>query len=149
MVKRFKIRYTDRRPKEPLSATPSVAKQSVLIVSNALLEVVSLKGDDQSVYGGWVIIGHEVRSFEPCEGKQALWLMGNGAALKEIMNTYNKALPMGKPYQKLFMLLGGKLTNAPADGFGAEYEAGFIASQLVSVVLDGSCTSNVFTFVSP
>jgi hypothetical protein len=90
-----------------------------------------------------------VRSFEPCEGKQTLWLLGNSAARKEIMKTYYKALPMGKPYQKLFMLLGGKLTNAPSDGFGAEYEAGFIANQLVSVVFDGNCTSDVFTFVSP
>jgi len=39
----IKIRYADRHPNEPLSATPSVAKQSVLIVSNDLLEVVSLK----------------------------------------------------------------------------------------------------------
>jgi hypothetical protein len=144
----IKIAYADRFPNEPLSAKPLVARRSVLILSNDLLEVVSLKGDDESVYGGWVIVGHEVRAFEPCEGQQALWLMGNGAALKEIINAYNKALPMGKPYQKLFMLLGGKFSKPPTDGFGAEYEAGFIATQLVSVVLDGSCTSDIFTFIS-
>lgn len=97
------------------------------------------KHNKELILGGWVVIGHEVRSFEPCDGKQALWVMGDGSALREIIAAYNKALRGANPYKKLFMILGGELTGAPEVGFGAEYKAGFKLTRIVSVSPERSC----------
>ncbi len=134
-----KINYLERLPEEPLSAAPSVLRTSILILNNDRLEAVTPQYSSEKLLEGWVTIGHEVRSFQPCERQQALWLMGDAPALKEIINAYRQALPQAAPYQKLLMLLGGELVAPPAKGFGAEYEAGFIASRLVRVAPDGQC----------
>jgi len=141
-----KINYLDRLPEEPMSAPPSVRKTSILVLNDNRLEAVTPQYDLEQILEGWVTIGHEVRSFEPCEQKQALWLNGDAPALKEIMHAYSQALPQAAPYQKLLMLLGGERTPPPAEGFGAEYEAGFRATRLVQVTLKGNCTGEVFNF---
>jgi len=107
------------------------------------------KCDEEQILGGWVVIGHEVRSFEPCDGKQALWLMGDGSVLREIMATYNSALQGANPYKKIFMVLGGELTEATDVGIGAEYKAGFKSTRIVSVSPEGNCTEDVYIFDSP
>jgi hypothetical protein len=61
-----KVKFVDRHPKESMSTTPSITKSVVLILNNSILEAVVPKHDEEWILGGWVVIGHEVRSFEPC-----------------------------------------------------------------------------------
>ena len=49
----------------------------------------------------------------------------------------------------LFMVLAGELVEAPADGFGADYEAAILATQLVQVAPEKNCTGKDFVFESP
>lgn len=86
------INYADRRPEEPMSAASSVNKTTVLILKNDKLIETALLGEGDQIFLGWVTIGHEVRSFEPCFRKEALWLMGHSPAMKEIMPAYRRAL---------------------------------------------------------
>ena len=140
------IAYADRLPAESMSAEPSVDRQLNLIVDNGRLAQVQLNGDKEKLLGGWVIIGHEVRSFQPCDQRQALWLMGDSPAYKKTMRAYHQALPQPEPYQKVFMLLTGELIQAPKQGFGAEYFAGFKAIRIIRVFIQGKCTRDGFRF---
>jgi hypothetical protein len=140
------IRYADRLPTEPMSVEPTVDKQLNLVVKNDQLKQVQMNRDDERLLGGWVIIGHEVRSFQPCAQRHTLWLIGDSPAYKAIMRAYHQALPQPKPYQKVFMLLTGRPTQPPVDGFGADYTAGFYATEVVHVRLQGNCTGNIFRF---
>jgi hypothetical protein len=143
------VKYADRRLEEPMSIAPAVNKTTVIILKNNKLIEIGLLGEGDQIFEGWVTIGHEVRSFEPCFRKEALWLMGHSPALKEIMAAHRRALPDEKTYRRLFMVLAGELVGPPAEGFGAEYEGAFLATQLVRAAPGENCTSKDLIFDSP
>ena len=58
------------------------------------------------------------------------------------MARYKEALPDARPYTPLFMVLAGKIVETPRDGFGADYEAAFLATELVAVRPEGNCLSD-------
>jgi len=131
-----------------LSALQVVQKTSILVLYKNRLEAVTPQSNEEKIVEGWVTIGHEVRSFEPCGKKQALWLMGDAPALKEIINAYGQVLSQATPYQKLLMIIAGELDAPPTEGFGADYEAGFKATRLMRVSPDGNCMDAGFNFDS-
>ncbi len=124
-----------------MSETPSVRSAKYLILKQAHLESLAPLGDGAQIVEGWVTIGHEVRSFQPCLQKKELWIQGDSPALSQIIAAYNNEARLNpKPYVPVFMVLVGKTTLPPADGFGAEYKAAFMATQLVRVMPDGHCS---------
>lgn len=140
------VRFEDRGPEEAMSATPTVDRFMMLALNDHKLEALTLKIPGEQIMEGWVTIGHEARSFEPCGGRQALWMMGDSAVLKQIMAAYRKALPGGAPYRKLIMILGGETVAGPSVGFGSEYPAAFKATRIVRVVPEGNCTGDEYIF---
>ncbi len=134
------VNYADRRPGVPMSANPIVGQTAVLLLRDFRLVDISPVGVRGNVVEGLVTIGHEVRSFQPCDAEDDLWLMGQSLALNGIMSAYRQELPDQKDYRPLFMILAGERVKAPPDGFGANYEAGFLATHLVRVVPGANCT---------
>jgi hypothetical protein len=133
-------KYANRRPGEPMIAPPSVRNSKYMILKQARLESIAPLGNGAQVVEGWVTIGHEVRWFKPCQQKKELWLLGDSLALSQIMVAYGEVRPNSKLYRPLFVVLAGKTAIPPTNGFGAEYEAAFIATQLVRVMPDGNCS---------
>jgi hypothetical protein len=112
--------------------------------SSGAAEATSLAEQRQSdgserLFEGWVVIGHEVRSFRPCGQETEFWLAGESPALNEIVQAYRKERAYAEPYTPLFAALSGSMTRVPRDGFGADYEAAFLASKLVHVLPSGEC----------
>jgi hypothetical protein len=142
-------KYTDRRPGEPMIAPPSVPSSKYLILKDAQLETIAPLEEDEKVLEGWVTIGHEVRSFQPCLQKKGLWLQGNSPALAQVIVAYGKVQPHPKLYLPLLMVLAGKIGMAPTHGLGAEYEATFLATQLVQVIPGGTCSIKDIVSDSP
>jgi len=134
------VNYADRRPGVPMSANPTVGQTAVLLLKDSRLVEISPVGERGNVVEGWVTIGHEVRSFKPCDAENDLWLMGQSPALKEIMAAYRREIPDDKDYRPLFMVFAGKLIETPPDGFGADYEAAFLATHLIRVAVGANCT---------
>jgi hypothetical protein len=132
------VDYLDRRPAEPLGAIPSVNRTMALVVRQGELSQSLLPDDREAVTRGWVTIGHEVRSFRPCNGENDLWLMGSSPALKAIMAAYRQVLPDPKDYGSVIMLLSGQPVDPPAHGFGADYDGAFLATRLVRVIADSA-----------
>jgi hypothetical protein len=133
------VRYAKRGPHEPMSTAPSVEAVSYLAFDGGNLKVLKPLGQDEHLLEGWVIIGHEVRSFHPCTQKTDYWLSRDSPALKEIMARYKKALPGARPYTPLVMVLAGRFVDAPRDGFGADYAGAFCATQILGVRPEGYC----------
>ncbi len=134
-------RYAGRRSEESMSTPPSVGRSKYLtLMQNRLAEEGPFRADEQ-IMEGWVTIGHEVRVFSPCGEKTERWLMGNSPVLSRIIQAHRKALSDRKRYVPLFMVLAGKLTESPAEGFGSEYDSVFFATHLLNVVLKGNCRS--------
>jgi hypothetical protein len=133
-------RYADRGHGEAMGATPTIQMAKYLVLKDAKLESIVPLEEGEQVVEGWVTIGHEVRSFRPCLQKKEHWLQGDSPALSQIMVAYGQTMPHPRLYLPLFMILAGKTVMPPAEGFGAEFEAAFLATQLVRVMPDGTCS---------
>lgn len=131
--------YADRRAHEPMAVPPSVGRTKYLTLRDGMLVEIGPMATDEQVVEGWVTIGHEVRSFKPCSDSRDFWLLGASPALQATMSAYRAALPHAPPYTPLFMTLAGRFDARPSDGFGAQYDAGFMATQLVKVWPRGNC----------
>jgi hypothetical protein len=133
------IRYADRRSKDPMSVEASVLHTAVLKWKNNWLEPVILNGQGRVLYSGYVIIGHEVRSFQPCNQETVLWLRGTPDVMSTLRRAYDRTASHAKPYQPVFMYLEGKWVGRLETGFGADYPAVFQATHLMRAIPDGKC----------
>jgi hypothetical protein len=136
------VDFADRRPDEPFSVTPSIGRTMVLAVQDERLLATPLPGEMEQIIQGWVTIGHEVRSFKPCDSQVDLWLMGQSPALKAIIAAYRQAMPDPKHYRPVYMVLAGKQVESPAHGFGADYDGALLATRLVRVTPGANCENN-------
>ncbi len=83
--------------------------------------------DNLNTFRGSFVFGHEVRSFTLCGSSEELWVFdetnGDARAIHEAMTN--------APYQPIFMEIRGMLTDAPSDGFGAEYSGGIVFKEVI------------------
>ena len=132
------IDYADRRPGEAMATPPSLGASKYLVAREK--QLVEIKLDEgELIAAGEVVIGHEVRSFAPCGAGDAAWLIGASPALVTMQASYHLNMSDASPYAPLFMVLTGQPADRPTDGFGADYPAGFYATQLVHALPGVSC----------
>jgi hypothetical protein len=141
--------YADRRPDEPMATPASVGRSEYFTVRDQRLEKTPITGKGEQVLEGWITIGHEVRSFEPCSNSTDHWLLGTSPALLAIKTAYGAALPDARAYTPLFVTLAGRIEAKPEEGFGAQYDAGFLAARVVQVWPAGNCRSELIRVTSP
>ena len=142
------INYLDRTPDESMATTPSVEQTRYFILDHSTLREIK-PADDEMLYQGWLTIGHEVRSFQPCAEKDELWLKGNSQALAEITTAYRETMTDFPSYSPVFTLLTGKKVVPDKEGFGAEYKQAFVASRHIHIWPKGNCRSDLIILDSP
>jgi hypothetical protein len=118
------------------------------MIDGAVLQEVT-PAPDENIYQGWLTIGHEVRSFLPCDAQDDLWLLGNSPAQAAIMAAYEKNMAGFPPYTPVFTILAGRKAPAPEQGFGAEHKGAFSASRLLRIWPQGNCRSDFILLDSP
>jgi hypothetical protein len=133
------IDYAERRPGESMATPPSLGASKYLVAREK--QLVEIKLDEGEVIAaGEVVIGHEVRSFTPCGAGAAAWLIGASPALPVMQAAYHLNMSDASPYAPLLMVLTGQPVDRPAEGFGADYLAGFYATTLVHSLPGASCS---------
>jgi hypothetical protein len=142
------VEYLDRNHDEPLAAVPSVKQTRHIILDNSRLREIK-PAVNNTIYQGWLTIGHEVRSFIPCDAKDDLWLLGNSLALDNIIASHKQMTDGFPPYTPVFTILSGRETAPPSEGFGADYKGAFLASQFVHAWPKGNCKSDLIMLYSP
>ena len=142
------INYFDRPPDESMATTPSVEHTRYFILDHSTLREIK-PDDDEKIYQGWLTVGHEVRSFLPCDEKDELWLKGNSQDLAKIITAYRETMTDSPPYTAVFTILSGRKTAPPKDGFGTEYRQAISTSKLIHLWLKGNCKSDLIFLDSP
>jgi len=142
------INYFDRTPDESMATTPSVEHTRYFILDHSTLREIK-PDDDEKIYQGWLTVGHEVRSFLPCDEKDELWLKGNSQDLAKIITAYRETMTDSPPYTPVFTILSGRKTAPPKDGFGTEYRQAISTSKLIHLWLKGNCKSDLIFLDSP
>jgi hypothetical protein len=128
------VRYLQRRPDEPMSAAPTIAKTATIRLNHGRLEVAEPEGAAGTAITGCVIIGHEVRTFATCSSNEQMWIMGISPALEDIKSAYERSRPHSQPYEPVVLVLTGAIVGPPKDGFGTAYHAGFKATRFIQVM---------------
>jgi len=142
------VTYFDRRQDEPMAAAPSLEKTRYFIAAGSVLREIKPAGGE-ALYQGWLTIGHEVRSFLPCNEKEDLWLLGNSPVLDQIITAYGKTMAGLPPYIPVFSIISGHRTSAPKEGYGADYQEAIFASALVHIWPRGSCRTDFIMVDAP
>lgn len=143
------VDYRDRRLEEPMIAIPTVGVTKRLVVEDGNLKEIATRDDGSAVVEGWVIMGHEVHSFLPCPENIDRWLLGESPALPDIMAEYRRSANDSPPYGPILMALIGIDAPLPKDGFGSDYEAAFLATELVRVAPGEHCPNPLLRVDSP
>lgn len=93
---------------------------------------------------GFVVYGHEVRSFRPCGAEDVLWVMDPSGLLWKL---YEELVPKTQPYEELFVVLLGRIGPASTEGFGPDYPAKLTVEQILYAAWEGfSCESELKGF---
>jgi hypothetical protein len=144
--------YADRKKDEPMAERPSIGKSKYMVLKGGMLEGIDALSEGEMVFYGYLVYGHEVRSFRPCrDGSPEYWLMGDSLALKDLKEIYTNLLSDVEPatYTPLFVVISGKIVEAPIDGFGADYDYAISVTQLIRASRQGSCKSDLIIVEEP
>jgi uncharacterized membrane protein/heat shock protein HslJ len=69
-------------------------------------------------FRGHLVLGHEVRSFTPCERNVEYWVLDQTGG--DLWKVYKELTH--QPYQPIYVEVLGHLGSPPVDGFGADYD---------------------------
>jgi hypothetical protein len=142
------VKYLDRSYDEPMATAPSLEQTRYFIVDDSGLQEI-ITAADEAVIQGWLTIGHEVRSFLPCNKTDELWLTGNSPALDTIISAHGKSIAGLPPYTPVFAILSGSRIASPEAGFGADYKESFSPSRLIRIWPQGNCRGDFILLDSP
>ncbi|MGW8223902.1 MAG: COG3650 family protein [Syntrophobacteria bacterium] len=91
-----------------------------LVACQAAVQQSQPNESDRSLraFRGHLVLGHEVRSFKPCDSDQESWVLDRTGG--DLWDVYRKLT--NQPYQPMYVEVRGLTGPPPRDGFGAEYD---------------------------
>ncbi len=115
---------------------PSLDARQVLVLEDGELLGVETEISESDVRRqfGFVVWGHEARSFTPCGASEAAWLVDRTTDAVIAARYTDFAV---EPYETVFMDLVGRDAPAPAEGFGSDYASAFEATSVLRVEREG------------
>ena len=131
--------YLGRLQNEAMAAKPTHEQTAYLTWIAGELSGPTGTGPGEQLLQGYLVIGHEVRSFRPCGQYEDLWLIGDSPALADLQAAYLTAVGDQAAYTPLFVSIIGHEVSAPETGFGAGYAAGLMVEEVVRVWPPGNC----------
>jgi hypothetical protein len=133
------VEYLERAPDQPMTAPAETWRGAWFGAEDVRLTIAGTLGPGEQVVAGRVRFGHEVRSVEPCTEPGSYWLMGDSPALAAVQDTLRQAAAGAEPWPPQLMVLAGRRTAPPHDGFGADYDAGWQVMQVIRVAPGAEC----------
>ena len=95
-----------------------------------LLLIISATASARAI-PGLLVMGHEVRSLQPCGEEQFYWLKLRGDLRRQLQAAVDDLT--SQPYEVVYAELNGEFAARPESGFGADY-AGSIEVEGIGVV---------------
>ena len=121
--------------------------QVILVLGLAACDADDLEQNQTSqakqksqIFKGYAVYGHEVRSFQPCDSSEALWVIDKHGNLWQL---YKEQALHQQPYIKLFAIVKGQSGLAPMEGFGAKYAGSLSIEKVLYIAAEGfNCNYN-------
>ena len=110
-----------------------LARALAFICGLLLLPFVAAKSSDETVFHGQLVIGHEVRSFTPCDSEDALWVSASPAIMQTLELAIEEFAATG-PYAPVYLqAIGSHRQRVSVEGFAADYAGEIEISEVLSV----------------
>ncbi|MEM7022274.1 MAG: Gmad2 immunoglobulin-like domain-containing protein [Pseudomonadota bacterium] len=142
------VDFAEHGPTQAMVDAPNTEVRAYTQLRAETLMPITRIPPGEEILQGWLVIGHEVRSFRPCKEDQELWLTGATGAMSTIREAYDQAVPE-QAYAPLFATMTGRRAAPPASGFGADYPAALEVSTLITTWRNGNCMSDRIVVDSP
>jgi len=85
---------------------------------------------------GLLVLGHEVRTLQPCGDARVYWVHVPDAALREQLEARYRRLAT-RPYDALYVEIEGEFVDRPSARFAADYDGTLAVRELISISRDG------------
>jgi uncharacterized membrane protein len=100
---------------------------------------VSLLTDVGTLVGmelrGLLVLGHEVRSLQPCGDTRVFWLHAPGTLRQQLQADYRRLAK--RPYEPLYVEIEAVFGEHPVSAFAVDYDGTIVVSEVRSVSRDG------------
>ena len=103
------------------------------MLASSVLTACSAASSDTGRFTGYLVWGHEARSFRTCDGEREAWVINKAG--DELVHVYDELT--SEPYQEMFVEVRGEWQEAPADGFGADYPEALRIMELIRAENEG------------
>ncbi len=100
-----------------------------LVVFQALLAMV-VHGAEGGRVAGAYILGHEVRSFQPCGSMKTYWAKPVSREIAAHLRERHTELA-ARPYGRIYVVVSGRPTDEKTAGFAESYAGYFEVSELL------------------
>jgi uncharacterized membrane protein len=127
------VDLVEHSPNDPMCCPTNNTHRKWLLQGN---ELIMVEPDDRmraTRITGHLVWGHESRSFAECGGDRQAWVINDSG--DELVDVYNELTTT--PYQPMFVEVRGEWTEAPTDGFGADFEKALRITELVRAENEG------------
>ena len=84
-------------------------------------------------FTGYLVWGHEARSFTTCDRDREGWVVNEAG--EELVGIYESLT--SEPYQEMFVEVRGEWQEAPVEGFGADYPEALRITELIRAEGEG------------
>lgn len=132
------VRYAGHSALQAMAEEPTEQMTQYLRLTGLTLQKVGPVSDEELVLAGEFVYGHESRTFTPCNG-EAHWLMPQSNADAALRAVYEQRTAELEPYTPIYIVLVGQVTEAPVEGFGADFNQGFETRLIVVAPEEGGC----------
>ena len=123
----------EHAPNDPMCCPTRQVRREWLFRGGQLIGPEPEAAPQGGRFSGHLVWGHESRSFTSCDDGREGWVINeSGDELVEVYNELTSA-----PYQPMFVEVRGEWTEAPSQGFGAEFEKALRVTELIRAENEG------------
>ena len=84
--------------------------------------------------GGAYVSGHEVRSFQPCDGSRVFWVQASEEVSLELRAQH--AALTSAPYEAIYIVVEGTLADETGPRFAADYDGVFVIDGVIDAAAE-------------
>ncbi len=118
---------------DPMCCPSKITHREWQLRDGDLVQTVVRTTPMKGRFTGYLVWGHEARSFRTCDGEREGWVINEAG--EEIVEIY-ESLTL-EPYQEMFVEVRGAWEEPPADGFGAEFPETLRITELIRAEREG------------
>jgi uncharacterized membrane protein len=118
---------------DPMCCPSKITHREWRLRDGDLIQTVVSTMPMKGRFTGYLVWGHEARSFRTCDGDREGWVINE--ASEEVVEIYESLT--SEPYQEMFVEVRGAWESSPADGFGAEYPEALRITALIRAEREG------------